>query len=636
MSARTHRAGPIGATACGAVRAVAGARLDPGFHADLVARNREVTIPHGIGMLHHAGNLRNLQRLTGEHDGPFAGPKFADSDVFKTLEAVAWELGRGEHPELRAFYDDTVELLVAAQRADGYLDSAYQLGEPFGEPWSDFVHGHELYCLGHLVQAAIAGVRGVGDERLLGVAGRWVNHVTLRFGGAGDVEYCGHPEVETALVELSRLTGDPGPQALAEAFVRRRGSGFIGEGVFGAQYYQDDQPVVDTAIMRGHAVRALYLNAGVADLVLETGDRALRAALERQWDDLVGRRMYFTGGTGSRHRDEAFGDAYELPSDRAYAETCAGIALVHWAWRMFLVSGRADHLDVLERTLYNVVLAGISRAGDAFFYSNPLQLRSDHGASQEEATGARLAWYWCACCPPNLMRLIASLEHLLFARRGDELLVANYGNATVPIGDGGGTVTMSTDFPLDGRLVFTVSGDPGTTSLAVRVPDWAVGTPQVRIDGVPYTVSIEDGWLRTSLVASSRIEVDLAMEAATWRANAAVDAVRGSVAVTRGPLVYCADQGDNAVDVERIVVASDARVRVLDAHVHGMAPLLELDVRQLATAPTAGPLYEPADGPGPATTAADEPLVLRPYATWGDGAASAAMKVWLPGVGAPR
>ncbi|WP_170285689.1 glycoside hydrolase family 127 protein [Microbacterium rhizomatis] len=621
--------GPVGAVAGGAVQAVTGARFAPGFHAELVARNRAVTILHGIRMLEHAGNLRNLRRLVGAYDGPFEGPRFADSDVYKTLEAIAWELGHQESEELRRFYDENVTLLIDAQREDGYLDSAYQRGEPFGEPWSDFAHGHELYCLGHLVQAAIAGVRALGDERLLGVAQRFVALVDRLFGGDDSPVYCGHPEIETALVELYRLTGDERALHLAEAFVRRRGSGFVAHGDFGPQYYQDDASVVETATMRGHAVRAMYLNAGVVDLHLETGDSALWDAVARQWADLIAHRLYLTGGTGSRHRDEAFGDAYELPSERAYAETCAGIALMNWAWRMYLASGRADYVDVMERCLYNVVLAGISESGDRFFYSNPLQLRSDHGASQQESAGTRLDWFWCACCPPNLMRVFATLEHVMFARRDDEIQVAHFGNAALAL-DGGGTLEMRSDFPSDGRLLFSVAGDAGAATLAVRMPAWSEGCAVVRVDGLDRPTTAVDGWLHLgALAVSSNIEVEFAMDPVVWRAHPGADALRGTVAVTRGPLVYCADQADNTLDVERIVVPTDP---VFDVELgQGLGTLLRLEAQELDVSATSSPLYVRADAPAPIAGPAEVALVLRAYATWGNGGPGVhAMKVWLP------
>jgi len=629
-SSETRGVGPVAHVALGAVQPARGARLEPGFHAELAALNREVTIPHGIRMLEVAGNLRNLRRLTADHDGPFEGMRFADSDVYKTLEAVAWELGRAHSDELRAFYDDTVDLLIRAQRDDGYLDSAYQLGEPFGEPWSDFAHGHELYCLGHLVQAAVAGKRATGDDRLLGVAERFVTLAVALFGGEGSPVYCGHPEVETALIELHRLTGDASALELAEAFLRRRGSGFVAHGAFGAQYYQDEVGIADTGIMRGHAVRALYLNAGVADLVLERGDTALRSSLERQWADLVAHRLYITGGTGSRHKDEAFGDGYELPSDRAYAETCAGIALMNWAWRMHLVGGEAAYLDIMERCFYNVVLAGISRSGDRFFYSNPLQLRGDHGASQEESAGVRLEWYSCACCPPNLMRTIATLESTFFSRSGAEVRVAHFGSAALPLGDGA-TLTMRSAYPADGRVVLAVHGDPGESTLVVRVPAWAGERVAVRSSGVELAAQIDDGWLRLGrLDPGATFEIDFAMDAVLWRPNPGIDALRGTVAASRGPLVYCADQVDNTLDIERVVIPDGARIAERRPAEGGPGPLLHVEVGELDPAPGDRALYERADSPQRVPRAAAQDLVLRPYATWGNGAVPGAMKVWLP------
>lgn len=625
--------GPIATGAHAAVLPVDGVRLRPGLLGDWARRNRVATIPHGIAKLEESGNLENLRRLAGDSDAPFEGMLFADSDIHKTLEGVAWELGHGEDPMLREFYEETVTLLERAQREDGYLNSRYQLEEAAQGPWTDFAHGHELYVLGHLVQAAVAGKRSLGDDRLLAVAQRFVRLVIDRFGRPDSPVYCGHPEIETALVELARTTGDAATLDLAEALVRRRGSGFIGDARFGPQYYQDETPVVATDIMRGHAVRAMYLNAGVADLYLERGDLALLDALDRQWDDLVAKRLYITGGTGSRHRDEAFGDAYELPSERAYSETCAGIALLHWAWRMYLAKGSAAYIDVFEQTFYNVVLAGVSESGTQFFYSNPLQRRGDHGASQEESAGMRLDWYSCACCPPNLMRLFASIEHYLFARRtrtdgGEEVQVANFGTAELKLGVGA-TLSMTTGYPANGRVRLTFDGDPGATSLAVRVPAWSRGVVSVAVDGADTEPVIDDGWLRIPhLKEGASIELEFPMEVVAWHPHPGADGLRGSVAFVRGPIVYCADQDDNGQDIERVEVLS-ASVRT-SAAVTSLGPLLEVDAVEFAEPLTALPLYSTRPVATIKRRAAAAPLVLRPYASWANGATVGAMRVWHP------
>ena len=631
--------GPVAPGAHAVVRPAESVRLQPGLLHDWAERNRTATIPHGISELERAGNLENVRRLTGASTAPFAGMIFADSDIHKTLEAIAWQLGREDDAALRTFYDDTVTLLEHAQRDDGYLDSAYQLGDavpldgtahPDGlGPWSDFDHGHELYVLGHLVQAAVAGKRAIDDDRLLGVAQRFVALVIERFGAADSPVYCGHPEIETALVELARLTGDAATLDLAEAFLRRRGSGFVAGGRFGAQYYQDELPVVDTDIMRGHAVRAMYLNAGVADLYLERGDPALLESLERQWNDLVANRLYITGGTGSRHRDEAFGDAYELPSERAYAETCAGIALMNWAWRMYLAKGSTKYLDVFERTFYNVVLAGVSETGVEFFYSNPLQRRGDHGASQQESAGMRLPWYSCACCPPNLMRTFASIEHSLFGRRGDEVQVANFGSAVLELG-GGARLTMETSFPRSGTITLTIDGDPGSAFLTVRVPEWVRGAVGLVVDGAEREPVVEDGWLRVAgLRDGSVVMVELPMGVTAWYPHPGADGIRGTVAFSRGPVVYCADQADNASDIERLEVRVGDVVEAAAASTV-LGPLLEVTADEFGVPLGSLPLYS-AQAPGVVPRhPANSPLVLRPYATWANGATVGAMRVWLP------
>jgi len=627
------RTGPIAPGEYAAVLPADGVRLGPGLHQDWARRNREATIPHGIAKLRECGNVENLRRLTRASDAPFEGMLFADSDVHKTLEGVAWELGHGEDLALRGFYDETVALLERAQREDGYLNSKYQLEEGAQGPWTDFAHGHELYVLGHLVQAAVAGKRAIGDDRLLAVAQRFVRLVIDRFGEPDSPVYCGHPEIETALVELARTTGDAATLDLADAFARRRGSGFIGDARFGPQYYQDEIPVSATDIMRGHAVRAMYLNAGVADLYLERGDMELLDALDRQWDDLIARRLYITGGTGSRHRDEAFGDAYELPSERAYAETCAGIALLHWAWRMYLAKGSTAYLHVFEQTLYNVVLAGISESGTQFFYSNPLQRRSDHGASQEESAGMRLDWYSCACCPPNLMRLFASIEHYLFARRiradgGTEVQVANFGMAELDL-SAGATLCMTTEYPANGHVKLTVDGDPGATSLAVRVPAWSRGAVAVSVDGTEVEPVLNDGWLRIPhLHDGSSIELEFPMEVVAWYPHPAADGLRGSVAFMRGPIVYCADQDDNSQDIERLEVLS-ATVRT-STEMTSLGLMLEVDAEEFADPLAALPLYSTEPVATIPRRAAADVLVLRPYASWANGATVGAMRVWHP------
>lgn len=379
--------------------------------------------------------------------------------------------------------------------------------------------------------------------------------------------------------------------------------------------------------MRGHSVRALYLNQGITDLYLETGQPEMLEAMHIQWDDLVRRRMYVTGGTGARHEDESFGEAYELPPDRAYAETCAGVALFGWAWRMYLATGAAHHLDVAETALYNVVAAGISAAGDSFTYVNPLQVR-DERPFGGKAPDARRRWFSCACCPPNLMRTFASLEHHIAAEREDGLDIALYASATVTAH--GATVEMDTAYPADGLVRIGVSGDAtdGCRRLALRAPGWAADEQlSLRRDGESVDAVIEDGWivLDDALRDGTTIELQLPVQPTVVHPDPRIDAVRGTVALRRGPVVYCAvgDVDDITIDAGS---AQDAQPDAeAGASTGSLGPALTIPAQRRA-ATASDSLYSTTEA-APATEATT--LRLRPFAEFDGGAA---MRVWLPTV----
>src|SRR5262245_48154209 len=346
--------------------------FEAGLWAQRQAVNRAAALPHGLAMLGTAGNLDNLRIAAGRATGRFRGRVFMDSDVYKWLEAAAFEMARVPSDELRASAESLIELVAAAQGEDGYLNSYYTVGEP-GRRWTDLAQGHELYCAGHLVQAAVAYRRALGDDRLLAIARRVVENVHSVFGPGRRLEADGHAEIETALVELYRETGERRHLELAAFFLDQRGRGRLGPNRHDSpSAFQDRVPVSEAAIVEGHAVRALYLTTGVADVHLETGEPALLEALTRQWQDMVGGKLYVTGAVGARHLTEAFGQSYELPNDLAYGETCGAIASVMWNWRMLLATGQSRFADLIERTLYNAVLPGVSLDGQLYFYVNPL------------------------------------------------------------------------------------------------------------------------------------------------------------------------------------------------------------------------------------------------------------------------
>ncbi|HEY7398820.1 MAG TPA: beta-L-arabinofuranosidase domain-containing protein [Gaiellaceae bacterium] len=592
-----------------------------GLLADRQRLNRQVTILHGHAELQRAGTLDNFRIAAGRQRGQRQGMVFSDSDVYKWLEAVAWELGRGSSPQLEELADKTIELVEAAQEPDGYLNTWCQVNDPTWR-WSDLQQGHELYCAGHLIQAGVASARATGDLRLLGVARRFADLIDDEFRLGGQTGTDGHPEIEVALVELYRQTGESRYLELAATLVERRGHGQFAGGRFDLPYYQDVEPVRASRTIVGHAVRALYLASGVTDLYAETDDAPLREAMLAQWDDLTSGKTYLTGGIGSRHDDESIGDAYELPPDRAYCETCAAIASIMWNWRMLLVTGESRFADLLERTLYNGFFAGLALDGRSFFYVNPLHSRGGH---------PRHTWDPVACCPPNIMRLNASLHHYLATSSDDGVQLHQYAPSTIcaAVPDGQVELRVETAYPWDGTIEIEVLESPDAEwTLALRIPAWARAAS---VDGAP----VEGGRyaeVRRSWRPGAKVVLFLDVVPRLTAPNPRLDAVRGCLAVERGPLVYCfegADLGDGDLADVRIdrgeALADSGPVEGLDGFpsvtaagsvvsLDGWRQTEYLDLREVEAASIA-------------SRAAT--LKAIPYFAWGNRGPGP-MRVWLP------
>ncbi|GAA1630494.1 glycoside hydrolase family 127 protein [Nonomuraea maheshkhaliensis] len=618
-------------TASGAVRPVPGTRITGGLLHHWQARNSAATVPHTIEQLRAAGNVANLSRLLEERPAPYRGRyPFLDTDLYKTLEGLAYELGdeRAGEP-VREFYDEVVVLLERVQAEDGYLNSFFQDPAAAKKPWEDLAWGHELYNLGHLIQAAVAAARRMGDERLLRVARRFADLVVERFAERG---LCGHPEVEMALVELYRQTGVRAYLDLAAAFVDRRGTGQIEHSIFPGDYFQDHVPFRELPSVTGHAVRMAYLAAGAADVFLETGDRSLFTALERLWDDMVASKLYLTGGLGSRHSDEAVGDRYELPSERSYSETCAAIAVMQWAWRMFLATGGAKYLDVFERVLYNAYAVGLSADGRAFFYDNPLQRRPDHAQRSGAESGGeplRRAWFGCPCCPPNIVRWMAQLADYVAAERDGALLVACYTSAR--IAGERLDLAMETSYPWDGGVRLTVGRAPDEPyGLVLRVPGWARGAT-ITVNGEPHPTPVEgaaDGWLpiERRWAAGDEVRLTLPMPVRAHGSHPHLDATRGAIGLARGPLVYCVEQHDSpsaAVD-DLVVGVAD----VAGAKAGRREEAVVLDVTAGAAPPPSAELYPELPLERAAATETAVTATFVPYFLWGNRGPEA-MRVWV-------
>jgi DUF1680 family protein len=610
-----------------------GARLTTGLLSDWQRRNRSASLPLALRQLEAAGNLANVRLAIAGVGGNYRGPVFMDSDIYKTLEAISWEQGREPSTELTEFASETTALLRAAQQADGYLNSYKQVsGNPHFEKLES---SHELYCAGHLIQAAVAASRTFDGGALLGVATSFADLLVSRFlGTKGGLD--GHPIVETALVELYRETGTAEYLQLAKQFVDQRGYGLIGDSGFGIRYLQDHLPIRESPTEVGHAVRALYLESGVADVAVETGDEALLATSVTRWDDMVATKTALTAGNGSRHSGEAFGDAYELPPDRSYNETCASIASFHWSWRMLLATGNGKYADLMERIIYNGFGASTATDGQRFFYVNPLQRRIDH--FEDDDPGRRREWFSCACCPPNIMRLIASLGHYLATTSNDALYVHLLTGSAVTGEVAGGqlTVDISTDYPWSGSAEVTVRACPDRESgLALRVPGWS-DLVSVRLNGEPVTARAdENGYLviRRQWRPGDVLACTLDLRPRLTFPNRRIDALRGTVAVERGPLVYCFEQADQAdgVDLEDLAVDAAAAAAGADplaeraAELDGIGKTVVIDAGAVHL-PVQAPLYSghrDAAPAGPATA------VAIPYFQW-DNRDGRAMRIWMP------
>ena len=601
-----------------------GVVIRDGLLADRQRVNREVTLLRGVEELERAGTLDNFRIAAGQASAERRGMVFSDTDVYKWLEAIAWELEREPSTELERLARETTELVAAAQEADGYLDTWCQVIDPAWR-WTDLEMGHEFYCAGHLLQAGVAFARSTGDTSLLSVACRFADLIDQTFRTGPETGTDGHPEVEVALVELYRQTGEPRYLELAGTLTSRRGHGLFANGRFDLDYYQDSEPVRDASAIGGHAVRALYLAAGVTDLYAETGEQALLDSMLRQWDDLTAAKLYLTGGVGSRHYDEAIGDPYELPPDRAYCETCASIASIMWNWRMLLVTGESRFADLLERTLYNGFLSGLSLDGQSFFYSNPLQSRTGE---------RRHRWNPVACCPPNIMRLLASLHHYLVTASDAGIQLHQYASSTIRTdvhGAGPVELTVQTDYPWSGSVAIEVdSSTDAAWTLSLRIPAWARAAT---VNGAPVATG-EYAALTGQWQAGDRVVLELDVSPRLTAPHPRIDAVRGCVAIERGPIVYCIEELDLPAGADLADVALDPKADPVDS-----GPVTQLG--GLPGVSLAGSLRDanswlPTEYRDlrelPETSTAPVQLLAVPYFAWANRDRGG-MRVWIPVAG---
>jgi len=554
-----------------------------GFWAERQALVSEAVIPYQWKALNdeipgaepsHA--IENLRIAAGISSGEFHGFKFQDSDVAKWIEAASYSLSIHPDPDLSRLVEGAIELIGQAQEPDGYIQSYYQVAAP-GKRWSDLEWGHELYCGGHLIEAAVAHHLATGSRKFLDIMLRYVDCVDAAFGPEEGKRrgYDGHPEIELALFRLYRITHDERHLRLAEYFIDERGhspSYFdaerekLGAGArdrhFELDYFQAHLPLRDQHTAEGHAVRAMYLYSAAADYCREEGDVGLLGALKDLWDSVVEKRMYVTGGIGSQAYAERFSIDYDLPPDRAYAETCASIGLVLWAWRMLLVDPDSRYADVLERALYNGVLAGMSADGTRFFYVNPLEARPEVAKfrrDQEHVKTRRVEWFGCACCPPNIARLVASIGGYVYSSDAASIWVHNYIVGEVAFAGENGClrISQSTEYPWEGRVLLKIESGADNRALRLRIPEWSASSFFASLNGTAVlSPRIERGYLvfERDWKTGDRVELELDMSVRFLYARPELADAAGRVAVQRGPLIFCAEEADNGKNLSSYAV----------------------------------------------------------------------------------
>ena len=530
-------------------------KIDGPFWNPVLEAHNSATVSVCIDQIENqTGRIRNFENAAarqGQHSGIF----FDDSDVYKALEGMAYTLQNHPDAALEAKCDEWIDKIAAAQLEDGYINTYYTLTD-LNKRWTD-MDRHEMYCAGHMTEAAIAYYQATGKRKLLDVAIRMADYMMSVFGPGKRDWVPGHEEIELALVKLYTTTGERKYLEFADWLLSERGHGFGSKGPeahypWNPEYYQDAVPVREMTDISGHAVRSMYLYCAMADVASFTFDQGYIAALDRLWDDVVLRNMYITGGIGQSSSNEGFTEDYSLPNLSAYCETCASVGMVLWNWRMNRLSGDSKYIDILEKSLYNGALAGVSLDGESFFYVNPLESLGNHH---------RQAWYGCACCPSQICRFIPSIGNYIYCTSAESIWVNLFvgGSATMKVGRKNITLTQETSYPWNGEVTIKVNAPrPVSTALHVRIPAWCSDWT-IAVNGDQISPAVDKGYavLEGKWSDGDVITLTMAMEPILVAADPRVKEDEGCRALTRGPLVYCIEEADNPESFDKICVSED-------------------------------------------------------------------------------
>ncbi len=625
---------------------------DSGFLVRYQSLAREVVIPYqekarndeieGAEKSRCIENFRMAaEKLrTGNCDGEFYGMVFQDSDVAKWLEAAAYSLAIHPDPALEQRCDAVIALISSAQHPDGYLNTYFTVKSP-ERRWTNLCEAHELYCAGHLIEAAVAYAECTGKTEFLAVMCRMADHIYERFITNGTPGYPGHPEIELALMRLYRCTNEEKYKELALHFINVRGVDteyyirereICGWTVWGnnphdREYMQCHRPVREQDAATGHAVRAAYLYTGMADAAYTTNDKTLRNACKRLWKNITQKQMYITGGIGSAYEGEAFTKNYHLPNDTAYSETCASIALIFFARQLLRLEKNGEYGDVMERALYNCVLASMQLDGTKFLYVNPLEILpgiSGVAKTHPHTLPQRPKWFACACCPPNAARLLTSIAEYAWMIEERTVYSNLFISGTLDLCDlFGGTITLQTGYPYENTLRYCFDADMELT-LAVRTPDWSIQT-ELLLNGKPVEYEIRNGfaYIHTAFAKNDVLSVTLDFSVKRIYSNANVSADSGKTAIQRGPLVYCAEGADNDGSVLDLRIRQSGQITAQPYSpdlLHGIVPLTAAGERMMNTDALytyTAPEWIPCE------------ITLIPYYAWGNRDLHQ-MRVWIP------